>query len=173
VGLSYVLDGGERGTRTDAWAIGHSYHNADGELVAYCGRSVDQTQPRHRAPSPFAKSEILFNMHRAASEGDHSVIVVEGFFDCMKVHQAGIGPVVGLMGSALYEPQRQLLLGRFRRVVLFLGADATGRRASTVIAQKLRPNCEVRVVLLADGLQPDQLPKTEIAKVLQTVASDD
>lgn len=39
-------------------------HNAAGELVAYCGRSVDQTQPRYRVPPAFAKSEILFNLHR-------------------------------------------------------------------------------------------------------------
>jgi len=148
-------------------------HNADGELVAYCGRSVDQMQPRYRVPSGFAKSEILFNMHRAACRGDSSVIVVEGFFDCMKVHQAGIPAVVGLMGSALYEPQRQVLLGRFRRVVLLLDGDPTGRKATTVIAQKLRPNCEVRAVLLPEGVQPDQLSAKEIAKLLQTAASDD
>ena len=144
-------------------------HNADGELIAYCGRSVDQTQPRYRLPLAFTKSEILFNMHRAAAGVENTVVVVvEGFFDCMKVYQAGIPAVVGLMGSALYEPQRQALLGRFRRVVLLLDGDPTGRKASTVIAQKLRPNCEVRVVLLPDGVQPDQLPAKEIAKLLQT-----
>jgi DNA primase len=148
-------------------------HNADGELVAYCGRSVDQTQPRYRVPPGFAKSEILFNIHRAASGGDNSVVLVEGFFDCMKVHQAGIRSVVGLMGSALYEPQRQILLGRFRQVVLLLDGDPTGRKASTVIARKLRPDCEVRVVLLPDGVQPDHLSANQLAKLLQTAASDD
>src|SRR5215467_12770786 len=61
-------------------------HNADGELIAYCGRSVDQTEPRYRLPSGFAKSEILFNMHRAAAGLENFVVLVEGFFDCMKVH---------------------------------------------------------------------------------------
>jgi hypothetical protein len=75
-----------------------SIHNSEGELVAYCGRSVDQTQPRYRVPPAFAKSEILFNMHRAGSAGDHSVVAVEGFFDCMRVHQAGFRSVVALMG---------------------------------------------------------------------------
>ena len=41
-------------------------HNAEGGLIAYCGRSVNQTQPRYRIPPGFAKSEILFNMHRAS-----------------------------------------------------------------------------------------------------------
>ena len=93
-------------------------HNADGELVAYCGRSVDQMEPRYRIPPAFAKSEILFNMHRASSGQGNFVVVVEGFFDCMKVHQAGVRSVVGLMGSALYEAQRHVLLEKFRHVIL-------------------------------------------------------
>ena len=141
--------------------------------MAYCGRSVDQAQPRYRVPPAFAKSEILFNMHRASSGQDDFVVVVEGFFDCMKVHQAGFRSVVGLMGSALYEPQRHVLLERFRHIILVLDGDATGRKASTAIAQKLRPHCQVRVVLLPDGVQPDQLPAKDIGKTLQPFAHDD
>jgi DNA primase len=148
-------------------------HNALGQLVAYCGRSVDQTQPRYRIPPAFAKSEIVFNMHRAAAKKSNSVVVVEGFFDCMKVHQAGVASVVGLMGSVLYEPQRHLLLSRFRRVVLFLDGDSTGRKASMVIAEKLRSDCSVELVRLPDGVQPDQLPTTDIRKFLQPLNNDD
>jgi DNA primase len=63
-------------------------HNARGELVAYCGRAVDGSQPRYRFPSGFAKSEIVFNLHRAAATGPQTAVVVEGFFDCVKLHQA-------------------------------------------------------------------------------------
>jgi DNA primase len=148
-------------------------HNADGELIAYCGRSVDQTQPRYRLPSGFAKSETLFNMHRAAAGMENSVVVVEGFFDCLRVHQAGIRSVVGLMGSALYAPQRQALLERFRHVILMLDGDPTGRKASVVIFQQLRQHCHVRVVWLPDGVQPDQLPAEDIGSVVQPSANDD
>jgi DNA primase len=148
-------------------------HNCDGELVAYCGRSVDQRQPRYRVPPAFAKSEVLFNMHRASSGQHNLVVVVEGFFDCMNVHQAGVQSVIGLMGSALYEPQRHVLLERFRHVILLLDGDATGRKASAAIAQKLRPHCQVRVILLPDGVQPDQLPAQEIREALQSPANDD
>jgi DNA primase len=147
-------------------------HNAGGELIAYCGRSVDQTQPRYRLPPAFTKSEILFNMHRAAARGEKSVVVVEGFFDCMKVHQASVRSVVGLMGSALYEPQRQALLERFSRVILMMDGDPTGRKATMLIAQKLRPHCAVRAILLPDGVQPDQLTAKDIGN-LHSSANDD
>lgn len=148
-------------------------HSADGKLMAYCGRSVDQTLPRYRLPAALAKSEILFNMHRAAVAGDTSVVVVEGFFDCMKVHQAGVRSVVGLMGSALYEPQRRALLERFRQVILFLDGDPTGRRATMTITEKLRTDCALRVAMLPDGVQPDQLKSGDIRKFLQRPANDD
>ena len=142
-------------------------HNANGDLIAYCGRSVDQSQPRYRVPPRFAKSEILFNMHRAAATGGSAVVVVEGFFDCMKLRQAGIRSVVALMGSALYEPQRCALVGRFGHVVVMLDGDVTGRKASKTVADRLRPHCTVQVVELHLGTQPDQLSTEAVRGILQ------
>jgi DNA primase len=93
-------------------------------------------------------------MHRAAAGTENSVVVVEGFFDSMKVHQAGVRSVVGLMGRLSNEPQRHLLMERFRHVTLMLDGDPAGRKASAIIAETLRRHCEVCVVLLPDGVQP-------------------
>ena len=91
----------------------------------------------------------------------------------MKVHQAGIRSVVALMGSVLYEPQRHDLLERFSRVILLLDGDPTGRKASTVIAQRLRPDCNVRVISLPDDVQPDQLSAEDIGNILAPFTNDD
>jgi len=120
-----------------------------------------------------SRAEPLFNLHRAAAEAGNSVAVVEGFFDCMKVHQAGIRSVVALMGSALYEPQQQLLRERFRQIHLLLDGDSAGRKASEVIAQKLRRYCSVQVIPLAEGVQPDQMSEQDIVDALQRLANDD
>ena len=148
-------------------------HNACGELIAYCGRSVDQTQPRYRVPAGFAKSEILFNMHRAAIVEESTVVIVEGFFDCMKVHQSAIPSVVALMGAVLYEPQCCTLLNRFRRVILMLDGDTTGRKATAVIAARLQSRCRLQVVDLPTGKQPDQLSTGEIREILEPHWNDD
>jgi DNA primase len=141
-------------------------HDEGGRLVAYCGRSVDGTEPRYRFPAGFAKSQVLFNLHRAAAEGEEAVIVVEGFFDCLKVHQAGFRSVVALMGSALYERQRRLLIERFRQIVLMLDGDQTGRRAGETIAARLAGWVAVRVIELAAAAQPDQLTESAIQEIL-------
>ena len=57
--------------------------------------------------------------------------------------------------------------------ILLLDGDATGRKASAVIAQKLRPHCHLQVVLLPNGVQPDQLPAKDIGKALQPFTHDD
>jgi DNA primase len=142
-------------------------HNAHGELVAYCGRALDGSAPRYRFPPGFAKSQVLFNFHRAAAAGQRVAFVVEGFFDCFHLHQAGVRSVVALMGSALYEPQRHQLLERFPRVILMLDGDAAGRRATADIVTRLRPLCSVEVIDLAPEMQPDQMPREQIRQMLR------
>jgi DNA primase len=142
-------------------------HNERGELVAYCGRALDGSLPRYRFPSGFAKSEILFNFHRAAALEKRTVVVVEGFFDCFKLHQAGVGAVVALMGSALYPSQQRLLLQRFQRVLLMLDGDAAGRHATAEIAARLRPHCAIHLVDLVPDTQPDQMTSDQIRQFLR------
>lgn len=143
-------------------------HDEAGQLVAYCGRSLDGSGPRYKFPTGFAKSQVIFNLHRALATGKDTVVVVEGFFDCLKVHQAGFGCVVALMGSALYERQRWLLTNRFRQIILMLDGDQPGRRATAVIAAQLPRRCAIRVIELAAGTQPDQLSEASIQEILAT-----
>jgi len=138
-----------------------------GELVAYCGRSIDGREPRYRFPAGFAKSRALFNLHRAAALGDPGVVMVEGFFDCLQVHQAGIPSVVALMGAWLSAPQEQLLRQNFREIMLMLDGDQTGRRASAAIAARLAPAVSVRVIALEPGVQPDQLTSAQLRELCQ------
>ena len=149
-------------------------HNADGELVAYCGRSVDQTQPRYRLPPAFAKSEILFNMHRAAAGGENSVVVVEGFFDCMKVHQAGIpvGRRANGIGSLRTAASRSSWRDSAMSSSCWTATRPAARRAPSSLRSYGRTAMS-ELVLLPDGVQPDQLPAKDIAKVLQPSANDD
>ena len=136
--------------------------NASGELVAYAGRAMDGTLPKYKLPVGFRKALELFNLHRAATTGSKTVIVVEGYFGCLRVHQAGLRCVVALMGSSLATEQKRILMERFDRVVLMLDGDAAGREASRVISSQLAGRSGVIVVNLPDGAQPDQLPPAVI-----------
>jgi DNA primase len=141
-------------------------HDEQGRLVAYCGRSVTAEDPRYRFPAAFHKSAVLFNYHRAAAFAGDEVVVVEGFFDSMRVHQAGFPSVVALMGAVLSLGQENFLVQRFRRVRLMLDGDQAGRTASHAAAQRLAGRCAVRQVMVAPGRQPDQMSDEEIRQIL-------
>ena len=147
-------------------------HDEGGRLVAYAGRSVDGSEPRYRFPAGFGKSQVLFNFHRAAATRSDTVLVVEGFFDCLRVSQAGFESVVALMGTELYQHPAQLLRDRFRGVVLMLDGDAAGRGARERVTARLRDQCEVRVIGLPEGAQPDQLPDCALRRWIESAIKD-
>jgi DNA primase len=109
----------------------------------------------------FRKSLVLFNLHRAIRHGN-SVVVVEGFFDCVRVHQAGLPCVVALMGCSLSHRQEQLLQTYFHQVTLLLDGDSAGRNASVAIAARLIHKLSTRIVDIPSGGQPDQLGADQI-----------
>lgn len=141
-------------------------HNPRGELVAYAGGAVSGGGPKYKLPIGFRKSLEIFNVHRATTAGSDTVVVVEGYFDCLRVHQAGFRCVVALMGCALSGPQEELLLERFTTVLLMLDGDKAGRGASRAITARLSRRCSVGEVRVPDGAQPDQLPPEVIRRLL-------
>jgi DNA primase len=108
----------------------------------------------------------LFNFHRAAATRSETALVVEGFFDCLRISQTGFGSVVALMGTELYEHPTQLLRDRFSRVLLLLDGDEAGRLARDRVAARLRDRCKVRVIELPEGAQPDLLPDCELRELI-------
>jgi DNA primase len=140
--------------------------NLHGQLVAYAGRALDERPPKYKLPPGFRKALEMFNLHRAVAAVGNTVIVVEGYFDCMRVHQAGFPCAVALMGSSLSAAQESGLLHHFARVVLMLDGDVAGRAASEVIVTRLSSRNSVQVVRVPDGSQPDQLSSSTIRQLL-------
>jgi DNA primase len=141
-------------------------HNREGELIAYAGRSTDGSEPRYKFPAGFHKSLELYNLHRV--RGETSIVLVEGFFDCLKVTQAGF-PCVALMGSMMSKTQEELLRD-FGHVIVMLDGDEAGRGAAEGITDRLqRIVFRVTIIALSDGTQPDQLPISQIAGLITPI----
>src|ERR1019366_8747638 len=143
--------------------------NDKGELVAYAGRSVDGSEPKYKLPAGFKKGQVLYNLARVLEEDSTgAVVLVEGFFDCMKVVLAEHA-CVALMGCSMSGDQEEQLVAHFRQVVIMLDGDEAGRKAAGEIAGRLAHRVWVRVVDLPDGKQPDQLSTAELQAVLGVV----
>jgi DNA primase len=147
-------------------------HNEHGELVAYSGRAIDQTEPKYRLPAGFRKSHLLFNLHRAIQKGNRALILVEGFFDTFKLRQAGHHNVAALMGSKLSDRQAKLIGTYFDQVILMLDADEAGKAGTAAARTALSSILDVQIVELASGTQPDQLASEEINQLLGGFAHD-
>jgi DNA primase len=140
-------------------------HNARGELLAYAGRALNGAEPRYLFPRGLRKSEVVFNLHRArAAPSASHVVVVEGFFDCLRVHQAGYGNVVALLGTSISDQQWELLHAHFGEVIVMMDGDETGRGASRILSARWPGVCLAQVPC---GHQPDQLSAAEIHRILR------
>ena len=144
-------------------------HDQHGTLVAYAGRAVDDDfaakAGKYRLPEGFKKSFVLFNLHRAKDHADRGLIVVEGFFDCFRLHQAGHVNVVALMGSTLSEAQEQLLVAHADRLTLMFDGDDAGAKCLREFYARLRRRTYLREIHLEAGEQPDALSEDRIRKL--------
>ncbi len=142
-------------------------HNEKGELVAYAGRSIDEAEPRYKFPAGFHKSLELFNLHRVIGELNppQRVVVVEGFFDCVRVSEAGYA-CVALMGAAMSEAQEALIIRHFKAACILLDGDEAGKRASMDCLMRLGRRMWAWAPLLPAGMQPDMLSLEQIQTLL-------
>lgn len=160
-----------KGMMADRIAI--PIHNPEGQPVAYAGRFVGdppEGTPKYKLPPGFRKSLELFNLDRARQEAaDKPLIVVEGFFDAMKLHQLGHRKVVALMGSSLSTAQEELIRRNTRpssHIVVMLDEDAAGRAARDDIAARLAKVAFVRThVFEKEDQQPEHLTAEQLAGV--------
>ena len=95
------------------------------------------------------------------------MIIVEGFFDVMKVHQAGFPSVIALMGSSLSDTQAALIATNFPRATIMLDSDEAGEQALPGIVTRLGRMVDVRIATLPPGTQPDALPTEMIQQIVQ------
>ena len=145
-------------------------HNVEGKIVAYAGRISGEPSgdlAKYKLPPGFRKSLELFNLDRAIKEpAEKPLVVVEGFFDCMKLYQCGYRKVVALMGSTLSTAQEALIRthtdGR-SQVVVMLDEDEAGRAGRDDIVVRLAKFLFVRIhPFPKEGMEPDQLSTEEV-----------
>ncbi|TMD48935.1 MAG: DNA primase [Chloroflexi bacterium] len=137
-------------------------HDEHGELVAFGGRVIDDTnQPKYLNTSQTAlydKGRTLFNLHRARKpihEMKHAVLM-EGYFDAITAWQANVTNVVTTSGTALSEHQVRLLKRETQELVLAFDRDDAGLNATQrAIELASRSGIYIKVVRVPQGKDPD------------------
>jgi len=142
--------------------------NERGKIVGFGGRALmPDAQPKYlnSAESPlYSKSSVLYGLHfaRDVARKAGRLVVVEGYFDCLSLHQAGIENVVASCGTALTQQQVAIMARYVPEIVMNYDPDTAGQTAmrrsiDLLLAKGLR----IRILKLADGLDPDDYVRRE------------
>lgn len=150
-------------------------HDSQGRIVGFGSRTLTNEEPKYlNSPETelFNKGQILFGLDKARKTivQDDRAIVVEGYFDVIALHAAGITNGVASMGTALTSAQIRHLLRytESKQIILNFDADKAGQKAaeraiSEVEELAYRGEVKLRVLNLPNGKDADEFLKEQSA----------
>jgi DNA primase len=142
-------------------------------VVGFGGRVLGEGEPKYLNSSEseiFSKRRLLYGLNWAKQgiRRADRVLLVEGYFDLIRLVLAGIDEVVAPLGTALTEAQASLLRKYTKNVFLLYDSDAAGQKATFRAGDELlRNGVSVRVVTLPDGEDPDSFVASQGAEGLE------
>jgi DNA primase len=127
--------------------------------VGFGGRAIDPSSQAKYINSPdsvtFNKRRVLFGFKQLSILND-TVLVVEGYFDVLTLHQAGFKSTVGLLGTEISVEQMRILENLARNAILIFDGDPGGQAALLKCLRVQRHNLTVKAVILPEG-DPDEI----------------
>ncbi len=138
-------------------------HDLRGRIVAFGGRILGHGEPKYlNTPETpiFRKGWQLFNLHsaRSAIRKEEYCVLVEGYFDVLRLKYAGIENVVAPLGTALTPEQAGIIRRYSAEVVILYDSDTPGLKATFRAGNELlRQGVRVRVATMPEGEDPDTL----------------
>ncbi len=138
-----------------------------GRNIGFGGRLIAAGEPKYlNSPdtAAFSKGKTLYGLNWAKNDvrREDQVLVVEGYFDVVRLMAAGVTTVVASMGTALTDAQAAALRKLTRNVFLLYDSDKAGLQATFRSGDELlRQGVAVRVVTLPEGEDPDTFVKKQ------------
>jgi DNA primase len=152
--------------------------DSPGRNIGFGGRLIGPGEPKYLNSSEsavFSKGKTLYGLNWAKNDvrREDQVLVVEGYFDVVRLMAAGVTTVVAPMGTALSDAQAAILRKLTKNVFLLYDSDKAGLQATFRSGDELlRQGVSVRVVTLPEGEDPDTFVKTHGAAALTARLKD-
>ncbi|MEL6959583.1 MAG: DNA primase [Pseudomonadota bacterium] len=176
-GLAKLSNQGKKPYDTFRHRIMFPIRDGRGRAIAFGGRAMDPNDNAKYLNSPetelFDKGRNLFNLKpaREAAGKGQPLIVAEGYMDVIALSEAGFGAAVAPLGTAVTEPQLQMMWRISPEPVITLDGDTAGQRAAMRVIDLALPLLEagqsVRFAMMPDGLDPDDLIKAQGAGAMR------
>jgi DNA primase len=141
-----------------------------GRVIGFGGRIIDQGEPKYlNSPETplFHKGRELYGLYEArqARADFKRLVVVEGYMDVVRLHQAGITYAVATLGTATTVEHLNKIFRMTSEVVFCFDGDRAGRqaawRALEISLAEARDGREFKFMFLPDGHDPDTLVAAE------------
>lgn len=133
-----------------------------GKIAGFGGRALDdETLPKYLNTGEnavFNKSRLLygFNWAKDAVKQKNFVMLVEGYFDVLKLHSSGIENCAAPMGTSLTDSQLHFLKRFTDKMLLLFDSDEAGIKASLRnLESVLAMGFETKICLLPANFDPD------------------
>ena len=161
-------------------------HDVGGRVIGFGGRILtankDKKDPKYQnSPESeiYDKKKTLYGIYFAKNaiiKADECILV-EGYFDVLRMHQSGIENVVASSGTSLTEEQIKLINRYTKNITILYDGDAAGQKASLRGTDMiLAAGMNVRVVSLPPEHDPDTFAKDypieEVQRYLKEHARD-
>src|SRR5574341_462450 len=139
----------------------------DGQVIGFGGRALGDEKGAKYINTPetllYKKSRVLYgiDLAREAIRKTRSAVLVEGYFDVIGLHQAGVKNAVAVCGTAL-TPEHLELLRRCdcREVAILFDGDPAGLAAPARAAEALLPSGMAgKVAALPGQADPDEFAR--------------
>ena len=144
--------------------------DARGRVIAFGGRIIDAGEPKYlNSPETvlFHKGRELYGIYetRRARPNLSRLVVVEGYMDVVRLHQAGIDYALATLGTATTPEHFRRIFRLVPAVVFAFDGDRAGRAAAWRALQQALPEAregrEIRFLFLPEGHDPDTLVGAE------------
>jgi DNA primase len=153
-------------------------HDLRARVIGFGGRILGAGEPKYlNSPETpiFHKGKLLYNLHVAkhAIRKAERAILVEGYFDVLRLALAGLEETIAPMGTGLSAEQAQLLARYTSHVILLYDSDDAGLRATFRAGDELlRHGLRVSVATLPEGEDPDTIVQRRGATALEELLKD-
>jgi DNA primase len=140
--------------------------DARGRTIGFGGRVLDKGEPKYlNSPETelFHKGRELYGLYEArqASRTLTRILVVEGYMDVVRLHQAGVTYAVATLGTATTPDHLSRIFRVCNELVFCFDGDRAGRaaawRALENSLSQVREGRQIRFLFLPDGHDPDSL----------------
>ncbi len=136
-------------------------YSINNKLLGFAGRILTKDLPKYintQETVSFKKGRILFGLNKAknAIVQKESVIIVEGYFDCLRLWQRGFLNAVATMGTALSSDHCLILKKYAKKIFLCFDGDSAGQSAALAAIKTLLPfGLDIQLIFLEEGEDPD------------------